>query len=288
MQPSLFETNALTLNKNYNKVEKGIQEFQHKKGPAYESLRRRESTFDASHSFTTSERNMCKGIYCWASSLLSSYVIFRNIFSPTCGSTDFLPSLFSSRPVTPTVSHFLVSLQNNYFFCRCFSGIWPSHMEILCVHLHCSHSNVLLHHCSIVAEKWWRSHCLWMITEKSVCVCFCFVHGRVCWNRRKWARTSEWKSKRWIVGDGGARFCEICMQLNKIVRCIIKITEFAITPSHSLFKLACVALSCWIDCVRATVKPTKLKQICCCFSLLCRYLAGFFFWFSSFEISILF
>lgn len=133
MQPSLFETNALTLNKNYNKVEKGIQEFQHKKGPAYESLRRRESTSDASHSFTTSERNMCKGIYCWASSLLSSYVIFRNIFSPTCGSTDFLPSLFSSRPVTPTVSHFLVSLQNNYFFCRCFSGIWPSHMEILCV-----------------------------------------------------------------------------------------------------------------------------------------------------------
>lgn len=116
MQPSLFETNALTLNKNYNKVEKGIQEFQHKKGPAYESLRRRESTSDASHSFTTSERNMCKGIYCWASSLLSSYVIFRNIFSPTCGSTDFLPSLFSSRPVTPTVSHFLVSLQNNYFF----------------------------------------------------------------------------------------------------------------------------------------------------------------------------
>lgn len=116
-----------------------------------------------------------------------------------------------------------------------------------------------------------------MITERSVCVCFCFVHGRVCWNRRKWARTSEWKSKKWIVGDGGARFCEICMQLNKIVRCIIKITEFAITPSHSLYKLACVALSCWIDCVRATVKPTKLKQICCCFSLLCRYLAGFFF-----------
>lgn len=37
----------------------------------------------------------------------------------------------------------------------------------------------------------------------------------------------------WKVDDG-ARFCKICMQLNKTVRCIMKITEFAITPSHAL------------------------------------------------------
>lgn len=56
----------------------------------------------------------------------------------------------------------------------------------------------------------------------------------------------------------GERFCKICMQLNKIVRCIIKITEFAITPSHLLCVRVCalcklLVLSFEIDCVLATV-----------------------------------
>lgn len=56
------------------------------------------------------------------------------------------------------------------------------------------------------------------------------------------------------------RFCKICMQLNKIVRCIIKITEFTIQLLLILSYVNLHALlSCKIDCVcpfarsRATV-----------------------------------
>lgn len=68
------------------------------------------------------------------------------------------------------------------------------------------------------------------------------------------------------------RFCKICMQLNKIVRCIIKITEFTIQLLLILSYVNLHALlSCKIDCVCPLARsrarycePQNSSRFCCC------------------------
>lgn len=210
-----------------NKVEKGIWELKKVQRAKFEQKRNEQGTK------TTAERNMCNGIYCslvhwmlW----LSSYVIFQSIsfsssmrfkwFSSTLFVLFFVVFFSVRSSLSPFFRFFRFQLGNNYLFFRrlnCAFYIWKSCMHCS-IQMSLSIFQLLLRSGGdhIVVD---RRVPLLGVPCMGVCVC-----------------VLVWKV------DDGARFCKICMQLNKTVRCIIKITEFAITPSHALCKLACVAI----------------------------------------------
>lgn len=203
---------------------------------------------------------------------LSSYVIFHGIFFPACGSNDFLFILcfffpcwlcalwpfyfFSACPFCVRFSLCTVSLGKYNYFLLDFAFAYGNLYALYSIRMSFSIFQLLLRSGGdhiVVCDRHrhrHRHHYCRHCTE-----CLLFSPLGVC--VLKWTMVCT-------------RFCKICMQLNKIVRCIIKITEFTIQLLLILNYVNLHALlSCKIDCVcpvarslsRALLWTTKFKQI---------------------------